>query len=338
MNSRIGLVTAFVKEVDPKQGRVKVEYSAMEKGLLSPWANVATPLAGKGRGMLFMPEPGDEVLVGFRDGVFDFPCVVGFIWNGQQESSETEASNRVIVTPGGHQLRFEDKKNDTRIVIKSKGEHSLTLEDKASGPRIELKTKAGRELVLDDTTAQGQIRIKSSEHQVTLDDTPGGAKVEIRAGQSAGVTITMNTTPASLQVAVGSACTINIDDSGLSVQLTGQISLTTGGAVSVTTAGALSVSTGGAANVNAGGAVSVNAGGAASITAGGAVSVTAGGAVSVTAAGAASLTCSVASITSSVLNVSSALTNFAGVVMATTVIASNAVISPSYTPGAGNLL
>ena len=69
MNQR-GVVTAFVDEVDVKQGRVKVEYKAIEDKLMSPWAYIAAPMSGKGRGALFMPEKGDEVLICFADGQF----------------------------------------------------------------------------------------------------------------------------------------------------------------------------------------------------------------------------------------------------------------------------
>jgi uncharacterized protein involved in type VI secretion and phage assembly len=290
MNERVGVVTAFVREVDAQQGRIRVEYRGIDRSLFSPWAYVAAPLSGRGRGALFMPEPGDEVLICFGDGDFGHPYAVGYLWNGEQTSPETEAHNRVIVTPGGHQLRFEDKANDTRIILKSKGNHLLTLEDKAANPRIELKTNSGREVVLDDTPGQGQVRIKSAEHQITMNDTPGGAKVEIRAGSAAGVTITMNTTPASLLVSVGTACNINISDSGLTLSLTGQASITTAGMLNVTAAGGMNLTSGGLTN-----------------------------------------------ITTGLLNVTAGLATFSGVVQ-TSALITNAVISPVYTPGAGNLL
>ena len=103
MSKRAGVVTGYVKKVDAKQGRVQVEYRGIEKDLLSPWAYVAAPLSGKKRGMLFMPEADDEVLVAYGDGEFGHPYVVGFLWNGDQLSPETEADQRVIVTPGGHE-------------------------------------------------------------------------------------------------------------------------------------------------------------------------------------------------------------------------------------------
>src|SRR4029079_14268365 len=102
MSHRKGVVTAFVHAVDPQQGRIKVEYRGIEDQLLSAWAPIAAPLGGSKRGQLFMPEVGDEALVAFADGQFEHPFVIGFLWNGAQQSPERDAFNRVIVTPGGH--------------------------------------------------------------------------------------------------------------------------------------------------------------------------------------------------------------------------------------------
>ena len=305
MSMTQGMVTAFVKEVDAAQGRVLVEYRDMQEGLLSPWAYIASPMSGKGRGALFMPEEGDEVLVCFGDGHFSRPYVVGFLWNGEHTSPETHAHNRVIVTPGGHQLRFEDKEGDRRVVLKTDGGHKLVMDDKSGQKKVELAASSGqRKLLMDEETASGKVQIKSAQNEIVLDDAPGGAKIEIKAGA---VTIVLNQQPQpSISVSVAGT-TIDISASG--------VSLSTVAPVSVSTAGSVSVSSGGA------------------------VSVTSGGAVSVTAGGAASLTCSTASVTAGIFNLSAGIfncnapiANFAGVVKAT------AIISPLYTPGVGNLL
>jgi uncharacterized protein involved in type VI secretion and phage assembly len=69
------------------------------------------------------------------------------------------------------------------------------------------------------------------------------------------------------------------------------------------------------------------------------VSVTSAGGVTVNAAGNLSVTCLQASITaSSIVSVTCPFVQFAGVVQATTFIATAAIVSPSYSPGAGNLL
>lgn len=306
MSQRKGVVTAFVHEVDTKQGRLKVEYRAIQAGLLSPWAPVAVPMSGKKRGMLFMPEVGDEVLVGFADGEFDHPYVLGFLWNGEQVSPETAADQRVIVTPGGHQLRFEDKKNDKRVVLESDAKHRLLLEDKAGQEKAELRSKARRLIVLDDSGA-GKVEIVSGNNRILLDDSPTGTKVELKAGRGVGVSITMNATPQpSLSIAVGAGNTLDVSASGVTLNVTG----------------ALTVNGGGAANITVGAATNITVGGAANFTIGAAANITAGAAIN--------LTCSV-------FNVNAAISNFNGVVRTSTLV-STSVVSPAYTPGLGNLL
>ncbi len=262
MRTGKGVKTAFVTEIDPKQGRIKVEYRGIETRLESAWAYMAAPMSGKGRGALFMPEKGDEVLVCFGDGDFGHPYVVGFLWNGEHTSPETEAQNRVIVTPGGHHLRFEDKPNAKKVVLRTDGK---------------------RELLLDDKPAAGKVQLTSSEHRVLLDDLPGGSKIEIKAGKAVGVTITLNATPTpSLSIQVGATNTIDVGPAG----------------------------------------VNITVGGSAQITAAGTTTITAAGAVNVSA---------------STLNVTSALTTFSGVVVASAVI-TNSIVSPVYSPGIGNLI
>ncbi len=313
MSRRPGLVTAFVKTVDVEQGRIKVEYRGMEDDLQSAWAWIASPLSGKKRGQLFMPEEGDEALIGFADNDFDHPFVLGFLWNGEHKSPETEVTNRVIVTPGGHQLRFEDKKNDTRVILKSTGKHQILLEDKQSGPLVHIKTNGNREVLLDDTQGTGKIRITSDQHEILMDDMSGVAKVEIKAG-SAGVKITMNTTPGSITIDASGGNSLKIDSTGTT--------LTSAGTLTINAAGTGTISIGGAATISVGGAATVSVGGAATITAGGAATITAGGAVSLTA---------------TALSINAASTIFSGTVIATTVVAAT-VVGGTYTPSVGNLV
>jgi phage baseplate assembly protein gpV len=164
MSTRNGVVNAFVKKVDARQGRVIVEYRAIDDQLESAWAPIASPMSGKGRGALFMPEPGDQVLVAFHDGRFDSPYVVGFLWNGDQVSPEDSPDNRVIVTPGGHQLRFEDKDGAKRVVLTSEGQLRVELDD--ANRRIVVTDKETKNHVTIDLA--GSIRIEAGA-QVTVE-------------------------------------------------------------------------------------------------------------------------------------------------------------------------
>ncbi len=250
MTQRSGVVTAFVRECDAQQGRIRVEYSSIEDNLESPWVYVASPMSGQGRGALFMPEPGDEVLVCFADGEFEHPYAVGFLWNGEQTSPESEPHNRVIVTPGGHQLRFEDGDNDTRVILKSAGGHTLTLEDNAANPQISIKSNNGREMLLDDS-APGKVEIRSGSNRILMDDNPAATSVALQAGPGVGVTMVMNATPLpSLAISVGAGNTLTVDAGGVALSTAGPISVT-GAAANINVAGGANISAAGPVNLTA---------------------------------------------------------------------------------------
>jgi uncharacterized protein involved in type VI secretion and phage assembly len=154
-----GVVTAIVKSLDDPErlGRIELQFPWLSDSLRSSWAPVAAPLAGKQRGMFFMPELDDEVLVAFEHGSFDHPYIVGFLWNGVDVPPETTNTNRIIKTPGGHQLRFEDTDDAKKVIVRSDGGHQVEIDDTAK--TIIVKTSSGNQnIVLDDSGSSITIR------------------------------------------------------------------------------------------------------------------------------------------------------------------------------------
>ena len=304
MTTGTGVVTAFVEEIDARQGRVKVRYKSMEDKLKSPWAYIAAPMSGKGRGALFMPEKGDEVLVCYGDGAFARPYVVGFLWNGEQTSPEKEAQNRVIVTPGGHQLRFEDKDGDKRIVLKTKGEHRLAMDDKSKSATLEstghhkleildddgkvvLTTQSGGKVTLENS---GKATIEASQNIITLG--PDGITIEVKSG-------TLN---------VKSSAVMNVESNA---------------AMNVNSSAAMNVNSSAAMNVQSSAAMNIQSSAAMNIMSSAALNIQASAAVNLTASG--------------VFNCNAALANFSGVVHCSALITS-AVVSSAYVPTYGTIL
>ena len=64
-------------------GRVRVKYPALGDDTEGWWARIAAIAAGDERGVLMMPQPGDEVLVGFEHGDPRRPYVLGVVWNAK---------------------------------------------------------------------------------------------------------------------------------------------------------------------------------------------------------------------------------------------------------------
>lgn len=172
-NGRWGyLVTAIVTNTDDPQGlgRVKLRYPWLADDVESFWARVLGIGAGNDRGVLWLPEVGDEVLVAFEHGDPDHPLVLGGLWNGADAPPESapvangRVSKRVIKTRQGHALTFVDDYN-ALVRLETAGGHILLLDDENT--LIELRTQGGIILKLNDQdgsitlNSQGDLKVES---------------------------------------------------------------------------------------------------------------------------------------------------------------------------------
>jgi uncharacterized protein involved in type VI secretion and phage assembly len=123
-----------VSREDPdQQGRIQVSLPYLGGQNTSCWAPVATMMAGGKTGSWFMPEIGDEVLVAFNQNDVAHPYIIGFLWNGQDGPPDPDPQNRVILTPGGHTLRFQDADGSKKVILQSSSGQVITLDDSGSG-------------------------------------------------------------------------------------------------------------------------------------------------------------------------------------------------------------
>ena len=99
---------------------------------------VALPYAGDGRGLVFLPEIGDEVLVGFMDGNPSEAVVVGALHSSGAASPTAKADDndiKGITTREGIRLEFDDKKK--HVVIETPGGNRITVSDDEGGILVE---------------------------------------------------------------------------------------------------------------------------------------------------------------------------------------------------------
>jgi type VI secretion system secreted protein VgrG len=76
----------------------------------TPWIRMTNPHAGGGKGMYFVPEIGEEVLVGFEDDNAEKPYVLGAMYNGEAVSGYHTPGNdkKVIQTRSGTKIIMND--------------------------------------------------------------------------------------------------------------------------------------------------------------------------------------------------------------------------------------
>lgn len=97
-------------------GRVRVQFAwQKEKNTITPWLRLIQPHSGANKGFSFIPEIGEEVLVGFESMNAETPFILGTQYNGAETSGYHTSGNdfKVIKTRSGHHLTFEELKNIT---------------------------------------------------------------------------------------------------------------------------------------------------------------------------------------------------------------------------------
>lgn len=163
-----GVVEAIVAENtgDPaKEGRVKVRFPWFDGDVVTDWCRVAQPYAGNGYGAFWIPEKGDEVLVGFVHGDMRFPIVLGGLYNGVDKPStsrETSRDQKLFRTKAGHELLLDDTSGSQRVRITTAGGHRVDLDDQGSA--ITLQTSGGQKLTLDGNS--GTITVEATNVSV----------------------------------------------------------------------------------------------------------------------------------------------------------------------------
>ncbi|WP_249269776.1 phage baseplate assembly protein V, partial [Cellulophaga lytica] len=98
------------------------------------WIRVMTPDAGSSsnvptnRGFVFIPEEGDQVLLGFRYNDPNRPFVLGSLFNGQTAAGGLEQNkSKSITTRSGNTITFNDDENQGKITISDPSGSSITL-------------------------------------------------------------------------------------------------------------------------------------------------------------------------------------------------------------------
>ena len=179
--------TAFLQSAvvtdnkDPEQmGRIKVKFHWHDGD--TPWLRNCAPGVGQDRGQYWIPEIGDEVLVGFEHDSPDLPVVLGALYNkgGLPPADAYNDDNyiKVLRTKGGNYIIFNDESGKESIQIITKS-NSLQIAE-GSTPTITVNTKGGVTFKADQSfEIEAMDMTLKTQGDFTL---KGGANVKIEAG------------------------------------------------------------------------------------------------------------------------------------------------------------
>lgn len=130
-----------IDNADPNGiGRVRVQLQWQDgSAMKTPWIRVMTPDAGSSgavgtnRGFVFIPEIGDQVMVGFRYNDPQRPFVLGSMFHGRNGAGgHAENHLKSIITRSGHKIELDDAED---------GNWGITIEDN-NGNYFHFDTKA----------------------------------------------------------------------------------------------------------------------------------------------------------------------------------------------------
>lgn len=121
---------------DPdKGGRIKVRFFWQKDGESTDWVRAITLQGGKDRGFYWLPEVGDEVMVGFESENPSRPYVLGSNYNLKNHSGdryEEKNYHKTIRTISGNEITFNDKGGEEAIHLFTKdktNEVLITMKD-----------------------------------------------------------------------------------------------------------------------------------------------------------------------------------------------------------------
>ena len=155
-----------VENADPLGlGRVRVQMVWQEAGSeKTPWIRLLQPHSGSGKGFYFVPEIGEEVLVGFQGGNAEKPYVIGAQYNGKEKSGYADKENNI---------KAVHTRSGTKIILND-SEGSILIED-----------PSGNTYHMD---GQGNIKV-SAPKNISF---TAGQNINISAGQNITTTAGMN--------------------------------------------------------------------------------------------------------------------------------------------------
>lgn len=148
-----GLHIAKVKKLngDPaKLQRILVELPWLKGKKNELWARIALPYAGKSMGYFFLPEVGDEVVIGFFNQDPANPVVLGSLYSDSRVPPyELKAENTVKGWVTREKLKIEFDEEKKSISVCTPGGNTIILDD--DGKCIQIKDQNRNEIIMEQS-------------------------------------------------------------------------------------------------------------------------------------------------------------------------------------------
>ena len=172
-------MATVLSNADPQgKGRVRVRMNWQTDGMQTGWVRVMTPDGGSSsdvksnRGFVFIPEVGDQVLLGFRHGDPARPYVMGSLFNGTTGRGGLEGNHmKSLTTRSGHVIEFDDASLSSGITIKDRNHNVIHIDSSSNDIYIaachDITISAKNDVTIN---AGGTMALNARDYQLNVDN------------------------------------------------------------------------------------------------------------------------------------------------------------------------
>lgn len=144
--------------------------------MMSPWLRLVNAYSGSERGFYFIPEIGDEVLIGFEGDNAERPFLMGSLYHGKNKPRsiwpDKDNSFKGIITKSNLKIEFDDKKKIT--TIETPAGNKVVLSDDGKSILLQDQNQNKVELSSGGITMESMKDIKiKSKAKITIEGTAG---------------------------------------------------------------------------------------------------------------------------------------------------------------------
>ena len=172
-------MATVLSNADPEgKGRVRVRMNWQTDGMQTGWVRVMTPDGGSSsdvksnRGFVFIPEVGDQVLLGFRHGDPARPYVLGSLFNGTTGGGGLEGNHmKSLTTRSGHVIEFDDASLSSGITIKDRNHNVIHIDSSSNDIYIaachDITISAKNDVTIN---AGGTMALNARDYQLNVNN------------------------------------------------------------------------------------------------------------------------------------------------------------------------
>lgn len=158
--------TVLKLDEDPEgQYRVKVDIPLQQATAPGIWARLSHPYASAGFGSFFIPEVGDEVVLGYFNNDPGYPVILGSLYSTKHASPLAHTAEnhiKTLITKSKLKIQFDDE--NKILQIETPGGRSVTLDDEQES--IVVKESSGNTITMSssgiDLDSSADISLKAS--------------------------------------------------------------------------------------------------------------------------------------------------------------------------------